>query len=123
MNEPYTTPATNPDLGIAASFDLGDAEKNRKLWKRVIWLSLAGVIIPILIGVIGFVVGVSRAMIHLEEGDGSADPSELAGNISTSLLSAFYSSLISVAALIVLIVAMIKFCAIRKIIRRNTSQM
>ena len=121
MNEPYASPATNPDSGAVTSFDFSEAEKKRKVWKLVIWISLAGVIIPILVAIIGFVIGMSRAMNHLAEGDGSADPSELAGDISTSLLSGTYGSLISVVALIVLIIAMVKFFGIRRSIRKHGS--
>ena len=121
MSDPYTPPSSDPNLAGMPFFELDAAMNKRKTWKRIMWVSIAGIIIPILIAITGVIVGMSRAFETLADGDGSADPGELAKDISISLLSGLYGSVISFIFLILLIVTVIKLRSIGKRIRSNLS--
>lgn len=74
----------------------------------MIWVSIVGVIVPPVLAVAGTVFGMIRAFGTLSR-TGSADPSELAGNISVALLSTFYSLIIAIPALAFLVFAIVRY--------------
>ena len=83
MSTPYTAPTSNPQLAAPAS----DVPANRMM-PIIGSILLAG---P-LFGVIGTVIGLIAAFRTLAEGDGSADPNELATNISMALMTTIYGA-------------------------------
>jgi biopolymer transport protein ExbB len=85
----------------------------RRFWLRMIWVGVAGVIIPPMLGLLGTVIGMVLAFGHLRN-TGTADPSALANDVSIGLLSTLYSLIISVLALIFLIVAIIRYRSLPK---------
>lgn len=73
-----------------------------RLWRRAIWGSVAAFLVPPVLGLAGFLIGMLQAFANLSA-SGQADPNVLANNLSTSLLSSFWASLVSLLALPVLI--------------------
>ena len=103
MDSPYQPPSSPeaPDPGRAGK---------RRFWKKMIWVSVIGMILPPLVGIVGTVIGMIRAFNQLSE-QGSADPEALAGSISMSLLSTLYGLLFWIPGLIVLILSILRFRA------------
>jgi biopolymer transport protein ExbB/TolQ len=106
---PYVMPqeVTNTDLNIEA------LSKRRQFWFRAIWISVAGIIIPPLFGLIATIVGMIGAFGELSS-TGEADPEELAGDISMSLLTTMWGFVISFVAFLVLIYVLIRFFKLPK---------
>lgn len=103
MDSPYRPPSAPEAL------DPGLAEK-RRFWKKMIWVAVAGMILPPLVGITGTVIGMIRAFGELSA-QGTADPEELAGSVSVSLLSTLYGLLFWIPGMIVLIIAIRRFRA------------
>ena len=103
MDSPYQPPSApeSPDPGRAGK---------RRFWKKMIWVSVIGMILPPLVGITGTVIGMIRAFNELSE-KGSADPEALAGSISVSLLSTLYGLLFWIPGIIVLTFSIIRFRA------------
>jgi len=79
----------------------------------MIWISIAGVLIPPLIGLGGTVVGMVGAFGELSQ-TGEADPEALAGDISTALVTTVWGLLFSALAFVVLVIAVIRFMLLPK---------
>ncbi len=103
MASPYQPPASTeaPDPGLP---------EKRRFWKRMIWVSLMAMILPPLVGVSGTVIGMVRAFNELSA-KGTADPEELAGSISVSLLSTLYGLLFWIPGIVVLVISIRRFRA------------
>lgn len=71
------------------------------------------IIVPAMIGLIGTVIGMSRAFDELKS-TGGADPSALTGDISIALLTTLYGSVFSIIGIICLIVSIIRLRACRR---------
>lgn len=113
MESPYLPPSSpeTPDPDLAGK---------RRFWKRMIWVSVIGTLLPPLIGITGTVIGMLRAFNELSE-KGTADPEELAGSISVSLMSTLYGFLFWIPAIIVLILSIIRFRACAPAISQDQS--
>jgi biopolymer transport protein ExbB len=79
----------------------------------MIWISIAGVLIPPLIGLGGTVVGMVGAFGELSQ-TGEADPEALAGDISTALVTTVWGLLFSALSFVVLVIAVIRFMLLPK---------
>lgn len=101
MNQPYEDPKSEVDSDA-------DVIRKRKFWRRAIWISIGGVIIPPLFGLVGTVIGMVGAFNQLAE-TGEAEPEELAGNVSVALLTTMWGLVFSTIAFCVLIGALIRF--------------
>ncbi len=77
--------------------ETGDAEAV-KLLRPIEYLNVLGNIAP-MIGLFGTVFGMIVAFQKLVEGGGSADPVELAGGISTALVTTFWGLVVAIPAL------------------------
>ena len=110
MTEPYQSPQASP---IPSAND-EQVRRRRKFWLRAIWISIAGVILPPMFGLIGTVVGMIGAFGELSK-TGEADPEALAGDISVSLLTTMWGLVVSVVAFIVLIGVLIRFFTLPKV--------
>ena len=110
MTEPYATPHSTPDSCVNDDV----VRRRRKFWLRAVWISIAGVIIPPMFGLIGTVVGMVGAFGELSE-TGEADPEALAGDISVSLLTTAWGLVVSAIAFIVLISVLIRFFTLPKV--------
>lgn len=88
--------------------------RRRKFWLRGIWISIAGVIIPPMFGLIGTVVGMVGAFGEHSK-TGIADPEALAGDISISLLTTMWGLVFSAVAFLVLIGVLIRFFTLPKV--------
>jgi ABC-type Fe3+ transport system permease subunit len=109
MIEPYTPPGSEPDLrGTDAT-----VRQRRKFWFRAIWISLAVVVIPPVLGLAGTVIGMIRAFSTLAE-YGEGDPEALAGDIATAMLSTAWALLISALGLLALIAVLVRFFTLPK---------
>lgn len=104
MEKLYTPPVTDPVAEAVSSLGLLKAQKKYKIWKRLIWFSLVGMSIPILIDVFGFAVGFSNSMENLGE---NGDSFNLL-SIQKNLLSPLCSSIILTFSLTTLFVAITK---------------
>lgn len=103
MDSPYLPPSSS---GAADPALPG----KRRFWKKMIWVSVIGMILPPLIGISGTVIGMVRAFNQLSD-TGTADPEELAGSISVSLLSTLYGLLFWIPGVIVLVLSIRRFRA------------
>jgi uncharacterized membrane protein YhaH (DUF805 family) len=83
------------------------AETKRKFWGKMIWISAISLVLAICAGVAVPVIGMINAFSTLSTA-GSADPAELAGNISTALIGALVSIPFALASLVLFIVAIIR---------------
>jgi biopolymer transport protein ExbB len=81
---------------------------NRRLWWRMIWLSVAGIIISPIVGLLGTVVGMTRAFGELRNAS-VADPSKLSNAISLTMFSTVVGIIIGVVFLVFLIVSIIRY--------------
>ena len=77
--------------------EAGDAEAVRML-RPIEYLNVLGNISP-MIGLFGTVFGMIVAFQKLVEGGGAADPAELAGGISTALVTTFWGLVVAIPAL------------------------
>ena len=82
--------------------------RQRRFWGRMIWVSVAGIIISPIVGLLGTVVGMTRAFGELSN-TGVADPSKLAADISLTMFSTVAGIIIAVASLVFLIVSIIRY--------------
>jgi hypothetical protein len=99
---------TLPDSEICCGTPLSALQRKRKFWLRAIWLSIAGIIIPPLFGLGGTVIGMVRAFGELSQ-TGEADPTVLAEDISVSLVTTAWGLTISLVALFILIIALVRY--------------
>lgn len=77
-------------------------------WRRMIWISAAGMVIPPLIGLAGTVVEMIRAM-DTRGLEGGSDPEALATDISLALMTTAGGLVISLIFLPVFITAIVLF--------------
>ena len=110
MDEPYQPPHASLTQGA----DVEQVRRRRKFWFRAIWISIAGVIIPPMFGLIGTVVGMVGVFGELSK-TGNADPEVLAGDISISLLTTMWGLVFSAIAFLVLIGVLIRFFTLPKV--------
>ena len=110
MTQAYVTPQATPSLVK----NIDKVGRRRKFWLRAIWISIAGVVVPLLFGLVGTVVGMVGAFGNLSD-TGDADPEALAGNISFALLTTMWGLIISVVAFIILIGVLIRFFTLPKV--------
>lgn len=110
MTEPYQP----SQASLIPSANNEQLKRRRKFWLRAIWISIAGVIIPPMFGLIGTVVGMVGAFGELSK-TGEADPEALAGDISVSLLTTAWGLVVSVIAFLVLIGVLIRFFTLPKV--------
>jgi biopolymer transport protein ExbB/TolQ len=102
VNSPYHITA---DHAFPA---LDERSRKRRFWGRMIWVgAIAFLALPV-IGMLGTVIGMTGAFATLKN-TGSADPSELAGNISVALLTTFWAIVASLPILIFLIISIIRY--------------
>ncbi|MES2661408.1 MAG: MotA/TolQ/ExbB proton channel family protein [Verrucomicrobiota bacterium] len=111
MTEPYTPPQSPPD---SAAID-EHVRRRRKFWLRAIWISIAGVIVPPLFGLIGSIFGMVHAFGNIST-TGETDHEALAKNISVSLLSTAWGIVVSVIAFMVLIGVLVRFFTLPKVV-------
>lgn len=88
-------------------------DARRKFWWRVVWASVAAVIIPPLLGLSGTVIGMLQAFSTLRQG-GQADPNALAGDISFAILTTLWGMVFSLISLLILIAAIIRLNTLPK---------
>jgi biopolymer transport protein ExbB/TolQ len=110
MNDPYQPPNTP----LTECADVEQVRQRRKFWLRAIWISIAGVTIPPMFGLVGTVVGMVGAFGELSK-TGEADPEALAGDISVALLTTMWGLVVSAIALLVLIGVLIRFFTLPKV--------
>jgi biopolymer transport protein ExbB/TolQ len=110
MTEPYQP----PQAALTPSANDEQVRRRRKFWLRAIWISIAGVVIPPMFGLIGTVVGMVGAFGELSK-TGEADPEALAGDISVSLLTTMWGLVVSVIAFLVLVGVLIRFFTLPKL--------
>jgi biopolymer transport protein ExbB/TolQ len=110
MTEPYHP----PQASLISSATDEPLRRRRKFWLRAIWISIAGVIIPPIFGLIGTVVGMVGAFGELSK-TGEADPNALAAGISVSLLTTAWGLIVSAIAFLVLIGVLIRFFTLPKV--------
>jgi biopolymer transport protein ExbB/TolQ len=84
-----------------------DSDKT-KFWRRVIWVSAACTVIPPVIGLLGTVRGMIGAMDAMGI-EGGSDPETLAENISLALMTTAGGLVVSLIALPIFILALVKF--------------
>ena len=109
MSGPYQPPSCPP----SAEENDDALKRRRKTWRRTLWISIAAMVVPPLIGLAGIVAGILGAFGELSK-SGRADPADLANNISMSLLSAVWVLAISLPAFIVTLVAAIRLLSLPK---------
>jgi len=114
MTDPYATPQSF--LNSDANDD--QIRRRRKFWLRARRISIAGVIIPPIIGALGSVVGMAAAFGKLSNSGGS-DPEALAGNVSFTLHTTMWGLSISAIAVIVLIAVSIRLYTLPKLARNS----
>lgn len=110
MTEPYQP----PEATLVPSENHEVLKRRRKFWLRAIWISIAGVIIPPMFGLIPTVVRMVGAFRELAK-TGESDPEVIAKDISDSLLTVAWGLVISVIAFLVLIGVLIRFFTLPKI--------
>lgn len=108
---PYAAPRSSYDRSPSA--DVTEVYiRRQKFWLKWIWASFAGVIVPPVFGLLGRVIGMSRAFGKLGR---NADPEQLAGDISFSLWATMIGFSVSLIFFFVLIVALIRYVALRNL--------
>jgi len=83
-------------------------EKRRRFWGRTIGISIAGIVLPPLIGLAGTMIAMVRAFEDPSRAEGTG-PDTLAADISASMLATTWGLAVSFAAAIVLVVALLRF--------------
>ena len=122
MNSLYEAPKSE----ITYDIDVKEVTRRRRFWKRAIWILIACVIIPPVIGLAGTIIGLAGTIIEMVEAfseladTGQADPEVLAEHISTSLLTTlwglgFWGLGFSAIAFIALIGVLIRFFTLPKL--------
>lgn len=101
-SSPYQAPAA-PHGGEAPD----DLARKLRIWKRVRLVSVVACILLPLRGIAGTALGMVRAFEELRQA-GEADPSELAGHISSAMLTTFYGMLLLLPALALLVVSILR---------------
>ncbi len=101
MESPYTTP-------VALEHDAAQVARSKKRFGWAAFVFGIGVILPPLLGIFRMVIGMRSTFQKLEH-TGSADPAELAGNISHSMLTVFWAMALSIVCLIPFIVFLVLF--------------
>lgn len=81
---------------------------------RTMWFSIAGIIVPPVIGMVGTVLGMQKAFGELGS-SGIGDPAALSGHIGDVLVYTASGLIISVVAFIVFVVALIRFFTLPKV--------
>jgi hypothetical protein len=109
MKEPYMPPQVSPN----SSWNFNQIRLRRIFWIRTIWISVAGVIIPPMIGLVGTVFGMRKAFGELGS-SGIGGPAALSGHIGEVLVYTASGLIISVVAFIVLVGALIRFFTLPK---------
>ena len=111
MTEPYEHLQVSPNTSRADD----PFRRRRSLWFRAIWVSVIGVIAPPMIGLVGTVIGMTKAFGTLSASEsGISNPKALSDHISTVLVSTAAGLIISAIALIVLIGVLIRFFTLPK---------
>lgn len=82
-------------------------EKKQKFWGKMIWISAIILVFSVCAGVAASVVGMINAFSTLKTA-GAADPSALAGDISTALYGTLISIPFAFAALVLFIIAIVR---------------
>ena len=97
MNNPYDTPNAAPQIDSG----LKEFPKFRKL-------AITGIILLTgpFFGLLGTVIGMSRAYATLSVSEGDADPELLAGDISVALLTTLYGALIGLLGVVIVSVVL-----------------
>jgi ABC-type Fe3+ transport system permease subunit len=112
MTEPYETPQSLPDASEAAD----PLRRRRSFWFRAIWVSVIGVIVLPMIGLVGTGFGITKAFGDLSvKESGISDPKALSGHISTVLVYTAAGLVVSVSAFIVLVGVLIRFFTLPKV--------
>ncbi|MSU26784.1 MAG: MotA/TolQ/ExbB proton channel family protein [Pedosphaera sp.] len=111
MTELYTTPQSLPNSAVSDDH----VRRRRNFWLRAIWISVVGVIVPPMFGLIGTVFGMVRAFGNLSQ-TVETDHEAMARNISVSLLSTAWGLVISTIAFIVLIGVSVRFFTLPKVV-------
>jgi hypothetical protein len=114
MNPPYAP----PNSGLGSDPGARIAHRRRKFWLRTIWIALAGIVVPPLLGVAGTVTGMVGALDELSE-HGTADVRALGEHVSVALRATAWGTVISLLAFLLLIVALIRFFTLPKPVPRN----
>jgi len=83
-------------------------ERRRRFWGRAIRISIAGIVLPPMFGLAGTVIGMLRAFEDSSRAEGTG-PDTLAADISASMLATSWGLVVSFAAAIVLVVALLRF--------------
>ena len=113
MTEPYTTPQTSPQ----PETDEAELRRRRKFWLRIIWLSIAGIILPPLSGVPFAAFGILRAYSELSQGD-EANPG-IGRAISASLSLTAFGLVVSAIAFMVLMGALVRFFSLPRVFEKR----
>jgi biopolymer transport protein ExbB/TolQ len=118
-----TAPYESSQHALDASETADLIRSRRRFWLRAIWLSIAGVIAPPVIGVVCTVIGMRKAFGQLSAGGGgSGDTGVLSDSISMVLRSTAYGFVISTIAFIVLVGVLIRFFTLPKVPTRALPQ-
>lgn len=110
MKKPYEPPESELGAGVVPEA----ARQRRQFWLRVIWLSLLGVLVPPMFGIVRVILSVVGQFGELSQ-TGEADPADLAGEISVGLLSTMWGLMLSAVSLIVLVGAVIRFFTLPRV--------
>jgi biopolymer transport protein ExbB/TolQ len=81
-------------------------EQKRKFWGKMIWISALSLVLSICVGSLATVLAMLNAFSKLKEA-GAADPSQLAGDISTALYGVIIAVPFACIALLLFIIASI----------------
>jgi flagellar motor component MotA len=112
MESPYQPPK-------AGALDVAKATRSKSRFGWAALLCGLGVVITPLIGIVGTIGGMVGAIDELNS-TGTADPSALADDISTTMLSLFWGLLISLLSLIPFIIFLVLFLKQKKALRQHS---
>lgn len=110
MIDPNEAPQFLPDSSLLT----GELKQRRKFWLRAIWIAVAGVIVPPMLGLLGTFLGMVSAFGEVSK-TGESDPGTLAGGVSVALLMTAWGLAVSAIALMVLIGVLIRFFTLPKL--------
>lgn len=92
--------------------------KKRRFWKRAVWISIVGIVVPPMFGMLGTAMRMIRAFSQLST-TGEGDPEALAGDVSVALVTTMWGVTISLCVLFFLVIAVIRLIQLPKAVSLN----
>lgn len=108
MNDPFAAPRSEPNLEAHAD----QLKRRRRFWKRAIWISLGGVLIPPVLGLAGTVAAMISQSSRTSGGD--AEPVDISTAVAASVHFTMIGLLISFLSIVALIGVLIRYFTIPK---------